>query len=180
MGSARAALAAALMAAASPALALTVVTDTYTLSGDTMGGTFSSVTASGDYGYRYVSNGKTYRFGDLTVNEEVSGYSFTYGFSYDCLSITPHCGTEPVYSQFPGGGSFAVQLTIDSYALMGARSVVPTSFTDFLFDSSGSGTLSYQQTVSSAPEPGDWVLMLGGTAITATAMRRRRRAPAVS
>lgn len=180
---------------------ITMVTQTYTIADASMGGwPFGGATVSGSYGYIYYSNGVDYRFGDLTVEEDVQGTDYTYDFDYDCDSLTPQCGTAPVPSQI--NSAFNVALSIDSYALNGDSSVVPVSFEDFVYDYSGSGTLSYTSTSGMVPAPDDdtsnplypdggssttpavpeastWAMMMAGFGGLGFAALRRRRAPAV-
>jgi hypothetical protein len=158
--------------ASEAAAAVTFVRDTYTLSGDSMGG----AQASGSYGVTYYSNGKDYLFGDLTVDEEfVGGPSYTYSFNYNCLSTTPNCGVVVDDSQIPGLGSVAVALNIDSYAFNYPSSIVPTSFQDGIYDYSGQGTLTETIAMGAAPEAGAWVLLLFGIGATGAALRAKRR-----
>ncbi len=181
-------------------LPITMVTQTYTIADASMGGwPFGGATVSGSYGYVYYSNGVDYRFGDLTVVEDEQGADYTYHFDYDCDTLTPQCGVEPVASQISPG--FNVSLSIDSYALNGDLSVVPVSFEDFIYDYTGYGTLSTSSTSgmvpgpdddtsnplfpdggsSSAPpvpEPSTWAMMLAGFGGLGFAALRRRRASA--
>ncbi len=166
--------------AAPAAATVTINTVTYTLTDDQMGGTFGSAVASGSYGYRYYSDGRTYRFSTLTVSEAVYGYNFTYDFSQNCLSISPNCGPPAVPSQFPGASGFNVGLTIDSYALNGPSSRVPTSFSDFVFDETGYGTLSYSQSVSTVPDAPLWSSLIIGFGLVGAGLRRRSAAAAIA
>ena len=157
---------------------ITKVTDTYTLSDANLGGwPFAGATASGTYGISYYSNGQDYLFGDLTVEENVQGTIYTYNFDYNCNSLTPHCGKEPVASQINSG--FNVALNIDSYALNGSSSVVPVSFEDFVYDSTGYGTLSEVVTngivTPGVPEPSTWAMLIVGFASIALAGHRRAK-----
>jgi len=129
----------------SSASALTVVTDTYTLSGDNEYGSFTHVVASGTWGYKYYSNGIDYFFENIVVTESFNpSPTLTYNLSQNCNTLTPHCGFNNFpLSQYPGASSFHVGLTVDLYALYGNSSVVPTSFSDFVFDASGYGTVTY-------------------------------------
>lgn len=172
-------VATAIAATATGAHALTYVEDLYTLTGAEMSGSFTSVTAGGTDAIRYYSNGQDYIYQNITVTEYFpDGPTYTYNLSQNCNSLAPNCGlnVDNVYSQYPGGGSFPVQLSIDFYALNGSNSVVPVSFTDFVFDASGSGDLSYVRfSGSSAPEPAAWALLLAGLFGLGGALRRARR-----
>ena len=69
---------------------ITMVTQTYTIADASMGGwPFGGATVSGTYGYVYYFNGVDYRFGDLTVQEDVQGTTYTYNFDYDCDTLPP-------------------------------------------------------------------------------------------
>ena len=178
---------------------ITMVTQTYTIADASMGGwPFGGATVSGTYGYVYYSNGVDYRFGDLTVEEDVQGTTYTYNFDYDCDTLIPQCGTAPVASQI--SPEFNVGLVINSYALNGNSSVVPVSFEDFVYDFTGSGTLSFASTqgmvpgpdddtsnsilpdagstTTTVPEPSTWTMMLAGFGGLGLAALRRRRASA--
>lgn len=175
-----AAVAAIATLGAAPAAGATVtfVKDTYTLSGANMSGFFGSVTASGSYGVTYQSNGKDYLFGNLTWIETFGGGSpvYTYNFSWSCLSITPHCGHPPVYSQVPGLESFTVSPNIDTSAFYYPSSMVPVSFEDVTYLYTGYGTLSETITRGSVtPEPTAWALMLLGIGGVGAGLRGRGR-----
>jgi hypothetical protein len=164
----------ALAVSASSAQAVTFIKDTFTLSDDHMSDPLSSSSASGSYGVIFYSNGKDYLFGHLTVDELVQGTPYTYHIDYNCLSTVLHCGHPAVPSQVPGGSGFNVQLNIDTFAYHGNPSTVPTSFSDFIYESSGEGTLNEEITRGKVPEPATWALMLIGAGAVGWALRRRR------
>jgi hypothetical protein len=177
---------------------ITVNTTTYTLSDATMSGwPFAGAIASGTYGVESYSTGENILFGNITVVENVQGTDHTYNFNYDCDPVlTSGCGVLQTPSQFDS--NFYASLNIDSYALNGDSSVVPVSFSDFVYIASGSGTLSQVTTTadvpvddqetgptdwdavdggptSAAPEPSTWVMVAAGFACLGAMASRRKR-----
>jgi hypothetical protein len=162
-----------------------VKTVSNTLTDAVMGGSgLDGATASGVYGVATLSNGQTYLFGDLTVNEDQQGQMYQYNFDYACNSLAPQCGVESDPSQI--NPNFNVSLDIDSFALVGSSSVVPVSFDDFIFTNAGSGTLTQaidfqpNPPISNTPLPSTWALMLAGLGIVGFVGHRKRKATSVT
>ncbi len=150
---------------------VTKIEDIYTLTGGVMGGTFSGATASGNFGVDYYSNGKDYLFANVTVKENVSGTGYTYNFNYNCYSLTPGCNSQfEAPSEYPGASGFNAVLTIDTYAYTGNPSIVPLSFSDFVFE------LERQRDIELRRQPRQRDAFAGGAAALRFGSRRGRSA----
>ena len=158
---------------------VTEIRDIYTLSGGSMGGTFGGVTASGDFGVDYYSNGKDYLFADVTASENIGGTTYTYNFNYKCYSLSPGCNSQ-LEQPSQLDASFDAVLTVDTYAYSGNPSTVPISFSDFIYVYSGSGTLNYEVVRTSAtPLPLTLPLFTTGLgALGLLGWRRKRKSGA--
>jgi hypothetical protein len=176
----------ALLAVAGPASALTVFTETNTLTNDLNGSSVQTAVIGGSWGTEFFSNGIDIDFSNVMVSVNDQGQQFTYDFSYNCIAGKPGCTTNPtVPSQYPGGSGSHVSYTVNTGQVPGCpfpklgqttscSATVNTSVSDFIFGSSGAGFLTETFSLQTVPEPAEWALMLTGFGAAGAVLRRRR------
>jgi hypothetical protein len=181
-----------LMLAASAAQATVTVHETLFTVGDSQGSQggvqLSSGSISGTFGTKTFSNqSQVLEFSTLTVDSSDQGQNLSYDFSYNCESLTPHCGHPIVQSQADGAAADDfVTFTLNTSELPGAAFPTlghPTSVSgnidfgidDFVFISTGKVFVTETFSVfDGAPEPADWALMLMGFGGLGVVLRHRR------
>jgi len=176
----------ALLTMAPAAQAATVYTQTFTLTNDQNGGSVATSVISGSWGVKFYSTGRDVIFSNVQVSANDQGQTFTYDFSYNCVTGSAGCTSNPkVPSQYPGASGFDVSYTVNTGELppcalpklgqtTSCEGDVHTSFNDFIFDSSGLGHLKETNSfVNVVPEPAEWALMLFGLASIGAALRLR-------
>lgn len=172
------------VAAKTPTSTTTVIT----LTDDKMTGYFGSAVESGEtttiFNAAHPSGLTTF---DYTIVETLVGLgTFTYSYTNTTGDTAPSqvpptsCIEEGCTGPVPNGPAlfskpFAAHQPIpygDGYAI--------THFEDGVYDYSGSGIQTEVTTVSYAPEPAVWALLLAGFAGLGAALRDRRKAAVIA